>query len=78
MASKNEELSKERVNNAVKRLAQVINQNEVTIQELTWACESMDWNDEVVFQIKDAQMYLGQALATLVNWFDGDEKEEEK
>ena len=65
-----EDISKERVENAIKRLSKVINLNEVTVQELQWACDSQKWDDDVVFQIKDAQMLLGQALATLVNWFD--------
>ena len=67
---KEEDFSKERIENAVKRLSKVINLNEVTIQELQWACDSKQWNDDVIFQIKDAQMLLGQSLATLVNWFD--------
>jgi hypothetical protein len=32
-----------------------------------------NWNDNVVDQIKEAQTLLGQALATLVNWFDDED-----
>ena len=64
------DLSRERVNNSVKRIAKVINLNELVIEELEWACKIEDWNDDVVYQIKEAQTLLGQSLATLVNWFD--------
>ena len=37
---------------------------------MKWACESMDWNDEVAYQIEDAMLKLGTALATLVRWND--------
>ena len=64
------DLSRERVNNSVKRIAKVINLNERVIEDLEWACKIEDWNDDVVYQIKEAQTILGQALANLVNWFD--------
>lgn len=64
------DLSRERVNNSVKRIAKAININERVIEDLEWACKIEDWNDDVVYQIKEAQTLLGQCLATLVNWFD--------
>ena len=64
------DLSRERVNNSVKRIAKAINLNESVIEDLEWACKIEDWNDDVVYQIKEAQTLLGQSLATLVNWFD--------
>ena len=64
------DLSRERINNSVKRIAKAININESVIEDLEWACKIEDWNDDVVYQIKEAQTLLGQALANLVNWFD--------
>ena len=65
--------SRERVNESVKRLAKAINLNECVIEDIGCACRIEDWNDDVVHQIKEAQTLLGQALATLVNWFDDED-----
>lgn len=67
------DFSRERVNESVKRLAKAINLNECVIEDLESACRIEGWNDDVVHQIKEAQTLLGQALATLVNWFDDDD-----
>lgn len=67
------DVSRERVNESVKRLAKSINLNECVIEEMEFACRNEDWNDDVVYQIKEAQTLLGQALATLVNWFDDED-----
>lgn len=72
------DISKERIDTSVKRVAQIINTNEAVIQDLQWACDAENWNDDVVCQLKDAQMLLGEALATLVNWFDDADSEEER
>ena len=72
------DISKERIDTSVKRVAQIINTNEAVIQDLQWACDSEKWNDDVVCQLRDAQMLLGEALATLVNWFDDADSEEER
>ena len=66
----NIELSEKRVADAKKRLAKCLNMLEATSQELKWACEAEHWNEEVTFQIDDAAMKLGFALATLMNWDD--------
>ena len=50
---------------------------EMTSQELKWACEAESWNEEVVFQIDDAATKLGFALATLTNWDDEREGDDE-
>ena len=71
------ELSRQRIETSVKGIAESINRNEMVIQDLEWACEAEEWNTDVVFQIKEAQMLLGQALATLVNWFDEPEEKKE-
>ena len=65
-----EKLAAERVENSKKRVAHALNLLEVTSQEMKWACESMGWNDEVAYQIEDAMLKLGIALATLVRWND--------
>lgn len=69
------DLSRERVNNSVKRIAKAININERVIEDLEWACKIEDWNDDVVYQIKEAQTILGQSLATLVNWFNDEDED---
>lgn len=73
---KMEDLSRTRIKDAVKGVATIINKNESIIQDLEWACQQEEWNEDVVFQLKDAQLLLGQALATLTNWF-GDEEGED-
>ena len=73
----NIELSEKRVTDAKKRLAKCLNMLETTSQELKWACEAESWNEEVVFQIDDAATKLGFALATLTNWDDECEGDDE-
>lgn len=63
-----EKLANERVENALKNIAKILNQLETTSQELKWACESQNWNDDITYQVDDAAIKLGYALATLVNW----------
>ena len=70
------DFSRERVNESVKRLAKAINLNECVIEDLECACKIEDWNDDVVHQIKEAQTLLGQALASLVNWFDDEDADD--
>lgn len=74
---KMEELSRKRIKDAVKGVATIINKNESIIQDLEWACQQEEWNEDVVFQLKDAQLLLGQALATLTNWFSDEEGEDD-
>lgn len=64
------DISTQRVNESVKRIATIVNINERVIADLEFACKAEQWNDDVVFQLKEAQTLLGQSLATLVNWFD--------
>ena len=73
---KMEDLSRTRIKDAVKGVATIINKNESIIQDLEWACQQEEWNEDVVFQLKDAQLLLGQALATLTNWFSDEEGED--
>lgn len=71
-----EKLANERVENSKKRIAHALNLLEVVAQEMKWACESMKWNDEVAYQIEDAVLKLGPALATLVRWNDDNDVNE--
>ena len=64
------DISRERVEKSTKSIAEIVNRNEAVIQDLEWACDDEKWNNDVVYQLKEAQMLLGEALATLVNWFD--------
>lgn len=66
----NEELANKRVESAIKRIAKAINLLEVTKTELRWACESMDWDDMVTYDIENSMATLGASLATLVRWND--------
>ena len=39
-------------------------------KDIKFACELAKWNDDVYFQIEDAAIKLGYALATLTTWND--------
>ena len=71
-----EKLSNERVENAKKRVAHAINLLEAANQEMKWACESMGWNDEIIFQIEEGMLKLGMALAILERWHDDNDVSE--
>ena len=68
-----EELANARIEDSRKRLAKVICQIEGLNQEIRYACESMEWNDEVAYLIDEAANKLGYALATLDTWHDDPE-----
>ena len=71
-----EKLANERVENTKKRVAHALNLLEAASQEMKWACESMNWNDEVVFQIEEGMLKLGMARATLERWYDDNDVSE--
>lgn len=66
-------LAEQRIENARKNLAKVINLIESLNMDVKSACSLMEWNDEVAYQIDDAATKLGYALATLTTWNDFDE-----
>ena len=70
------ELSNKRIEKATKTVAEILNRLEGTIDEVRWACEDMKWDDGVALQMEDAAKSLGFALATLTNWFDADDADE--
>ena len=59
-----------RIESSRKKLAKVLNQLESLNQDIKFACELAKWNDDVYFQIEDAAIKLGYALATLTTWND--------
>ena len=71
-----DKLANERVENTKKRVAHALNLLEAASQEMKWSCESMNWNDEVVFQIEEGMLKLGMALATLERWYDDNDVSE--
>ena len=71
-----EKLANERVENTKKRVAHALNLLEAANREMKWACESMEWNDEVVFQIEEGMLKLGMPLATLERWHDNNDTSE--
>lgn len=64
------ELTYGRIESSKKKLAKVLNQLESLNQDIKFACELANWNDDVCFQIEDAGIKLGYALATLTTWDD--------
>ena len=77
MKVKNEELQRKRIADAKKTIAKSLGRLEQTANELRWACEASDWNDDVAFLVEEANLKLGYALATLETWFDDEEQETE-
>lgn len=65
-----EHIANERVEDSRKRIAKALGILEYTTQEMKWACNSMDWNDEVVYLMEEAATKLGYALAALTTWND--------
>lgn len=63
-----EAISLERVEKAKKRISKILNMLQITNQELKWACESQDWNEDIIYDIEDAGLKLGYVLASLMNW----------
>lgn len=59
-----------RIESSKKKLAKVLNQLESLNQDIIFACEIANWNNDVCAQIEDAAVKLGYALATLTSWDD--------
>lgn len=72
------ELTKQRIEGARVRIAKTINTLEQVHQELEWVFEANNnWNSDIMFQVEEAIMKLGMSLATLTNWWDDPEEEDE-
>jgi hypothetical protein len=72
----NIELSQKRIEDGRKTLAKCLGMLETASQDIKWACEAERWNDEVAFQIDEAALKLGFALAALSRWNDEPDEEE--
>lgn len=66
---KKEQLAIERMESLKQAIADSLNLLESKNAAMRWACESMEWDDEVCYQVEKASIELGYALATLHNWF---------
>ena len=72
------ELTKQRIEDSRVRIAKSINTLEQVHQELEWVFEANKrWNSDIMFQVEEAIMKLGMSLATLTNWWDDPEEEDE-
>ena len=72
------ELTKQRIEGSRVRIAKTINILEQVHQELEWVFEAnKNWNSDIMFQVEEAIMKLGMSLATLTNWWDDPEEEDE-
>ena len=67
---KNWNLTYGRVEKAKKMVSRALNLIQSASQEVKWACEMANWNDEVVIEMEEAAMKLGYSLATLTTWDD--------
>ena len=69
----------EQIERSRERLAKCLNLLEAVTGELEFVFEqNRDWNSEIKYQIEEAACKLGFSLATLTNWFDDDEPEEQE
>ena len=53
------------IDTAVHDIAHAVNLLEAAVEEMRWACEHFDWNNEVCDEIDSACMDFGRALAIL-------------
>ena len=73
-----EDRDRERVEQAKNYIAKALNLIEASSEIMDVVCSVNNWNDEVVYQIKESATGLGFALATITRWYDAlDEKDDE-
>lgn len=66
---------REQIDCSRKRLANCLNLLEAIHNELEYVFEQRpDWNSEIQWQMDEATVKLGFALATLTNWYDDDDE----
>ena len=65
-----EKMCNGRIENARKRLAKLICSLDSVTMDVKSACELMDWNEDVAYEMENALGKLGTCLATLDCWFD--------
>lgn len=73
-----DKLSRERVEEFKQTIADCLNRLEGIVDPFKYVCQQNGWNDEVAFEVEDAMMKMGLALATLVNWWKDDEAAKEE
>ena len=73
-----DKLSRERVEEFKQTIADCLNRLEGIVEPFKYVCQRKGWNDEVAFEVEDAMMKMGLALATLVNWWKDDEAAKEE
>lgn len=72
-------LTKERIENAKRRISKCLNLLEATNDELDWMFEqNPEWDSAIQYQLKDAVVNLGFALATFQNWWEEDEEPQDE
>lgn len=73
-----EDIARERVEDLRSALADSLNSLELKVDLFKYSCGVMKWNDDVAFQVEDAMLKMGLALATLSNWYKDDEQKKEE
>jgi len=67
------------IENSRKRLAKCLNLLEAIHDELDYVFEQKpEWNSEIQWQMDEATVKLGFALATLTGWYDDEPENNEK
>ena len=67
---------REQIDRSKKRLSKCLNLLEAVHDELEFVFEQRpDWNSAIQWQLDEAAVKLGFALATLSNWYDEEENE---
>ena len=68
---------KEQIEESKKWVAKSINTLEAAHGKLEFVFEQRrDWNNEIKYQLEEAVCTLGMVLATLTNWYDEEEGNE--
>ena len=73
-----DDIARERVEDLRSALADSLNSLELKVDLFKYSCGVMKWNDDVAFQVEDAMLKMGLALATLSNWYKDDEQKKEE
>lgn len=66
----------ESVSEATKFISKALNLIEGASNMMEFACDRNGWNDDVVYQMREAATNLGFSLATMNRWYDDVEKED--
>lgn len=75
--AKNYERAKERVENLRKLLAQSITRLDNANDMFRYECKEFGWDEDLSFSISETIGKLGVHLASISQWFDDEEENEE-